>query len=233
MLASLSDIKTAIGITGTNEDGSLTYLLNAADAEIKNYVHQDVERVTGRVEYYTGTATQVLVLRQRPVIAVSEVRCDFQGYFGDTANSFNDTTLLVPGVDYTLDRNYNGTVSKSGILFRIANYWPQVERYGVQGQLSVESGVSFGNIRVTYDSGYAAAGTLNDPAVLPPAIAMAVVQLVSYWRMTLKNGGGFMTYEKLGRWEYEIQAPHLGATSFGGIPDTVRRSLDSFVDPVM
>lgn len=231
MLVSLANLKTLLGVTGTAEDARLTLLLAQADNWVKAHCRRRFERETGVEEYYSGTGTRLLVLRERPVVEVSDVRLSFAGYYGQGPAAFGAETALVQGVDYTLrlERNSDG-FSESGILVRTDRPWPLVERVAAVGRLTNAPGPAYGNIRVTYTFGYDPAATWPDPAAVPPALVTAVAMLVGFWRRSLQYGGR-VERERLGRWEVEMSSrPAERPAGIAGVPDEVYGILAPFCE---
>lgn len=108
-------------------------------------------------EYYSGSGTNRLALRQRPVIEMVSLLLDQTGYFGQNPNGAfdEDTTELVEGTDFVLKRdNANqDEQSKSGIVLRIGTYWPRPAAR-TKGLLAGTPGDALGNIKATYQAGF-------------------------------------------------------------------------------
>lgn len=226
-LLTLADLKTALGVTGAAEDDRLQALLTGAESWVKAYCQRDFERKS-YVEFYSGTATHWLPLRQRPVKTVSEVRENLRGYYGQGATWLtSQDAVLTAGDDYALALdNDSAGWSESGLLFRVNRAWPVVDRTTVTGKLVAETGPAPGNVRVSYVAGYDVSQPVGHPEALPPAIGMAIAAIVGFWRRTL-GYGGLVTKEKLGRWEVEV-SPLLARIGFGGLPDQVYALLMPF-----
>jgi len=195
MLANLAYVKTIAGITGLAQDDLIEALLPAADRAIKTFLGWEVERAE-YTEFYSGTGTQALVLRQIPVVAILNLWLDSNGRWGDGVDPFDSTALLVQGVDYALNRNNDSTHSESGIVVRSAFIWPNVKNAGVVGSLAGETRNAPGNIKVQYTAGYLEAD-------VPPNYKLAVAMYVSRLR-SVAGRGAMVSEETLGRWSYKL-----------------------------
>ena len=129
-------------------------------------------------EFLSGTGTNIIRLRQTPVISISALYEDTDGLFGQASDAFDSTTLLTSGTDYAIEFTQSG-ICKTGRVRRVNSYWPG--RYQTDAGLLVanyESGG--GNIKVTYKSGY-------DP--IPDDIQFAIANVVSEMIEGVKQGG--------------------------------------------
>ncbi len=108
-------------------------------------------------EYYSGTGTNVFVLKQRPVQALGlAISVDQTGYFGMNPNgAFASTTLLVEGTDFVLKRdNANQTeICLSGKVMRIGTYWQRPVARSL-GLMAGSPGDALGNIKAVYTAGW-------------------------------------------------------------------------------
>lgn len=198
-------------------DATLQQVLDAADQAVRDYCHQEFTQ-TARTEFYSGSGQRDLVLRQRPVSAVSAVYVDPTGYYGDGANAFAAETLQTIGVDYVLVRD-DGSTGASGLLRRTTQGWVgQPGGYGpwngwYAGPLATDgSWVGWprgeGNVKVQYTSGY---------ATIPAAVVQAVNALAAWILRTPGATGHPLQGETLGRYSYQIanralgMAPELGS----------------------
>ncbi len=195
MLVDLNTYKTLLGLplTASAIDSQLISLLGVADQLVKSYVQRDLEE-TSYTEYYSGNNQVRITLKQTPVTVITSVSLDNSGYFGERAGSFGSPSLLTEGTDFVLDRQQGGTLSKSGILFRIGTVWPVVTRVSRLGRLSPDQGPSYGNIKVVYTAGY-------NP--VPQDLKLAVVLFVSTLRRTIPVGQTLVS-ERLGAYAYQL-----------------------------
>lgn len=191
-LTTLAQIKAFQGITGTASDAQLSALLLAADPILKAYLGRDIES-TSYTQFYSGTNTKHLVLRQRPVTAVTNVWVDNNGNFG-SGTGFDSTTLLTAGTDYALQYDQDSTTSRSGILVRINTTWPEVFLNYTFGRLVRETGPALGNIKVQYTAGY---------TTIPMDLQYAVSMIVAYMKRTAASAAN-LSAERIGEYSYEI-----------------------------
>ena len=71
-LTTLAEVKTYLGITGTEDDALLTSLIDRAGKLIKNYTHRTLESTTFR-QRYDGKRSRDLVLKEYPVISIDYI----------------------------------------------------------------------------------------------------------------------------------------------------------------
>lgn len=212
-LTTLSQIKAFLNVTNSSIDVWLDALRIAAERAIKTYCNQEFESQTV-TEFQNGTGKREIVLRQVPVLSVTNLWLDNEGNFGSTSGSFSSTNLLEYGVEYCLDYDttYQSTpISKSGIVYRIRTVWPERDRQYTFNRVSYQRGPSYGNIKIEYVAGY--------PSI-PDDLQYAVCLMVSYMKLTAALGGQPLKSEKIGDYEYELffigaqqalQAPQLGS----------------------
>lgn len=196
-LTTLSVIKAFLNIVDTNQDTWLTALQLAAEAAIKDYCQQNFESAT-YTEYYSGSGTRAIVLRQRPVTSITSVHVDNDGNFGFGTTPFPAITILESGSDYALDLDTGSTISRSGILWRVNTIWQQNERTHRVGQLYQPYQQPLGNIKVVYVAGY---------TTIPQDLQYAVCLMVSTYKNTATYGGVSINREKIGPLEYELYRP--------------------------
>jgi len=72
-LISLSEAKSYLGISDTSEDHYLQLIVNMVDKYVKKYTMRDLEATDYSKELYDGPGTNSLVLRNYPIISVTEV----------------------------------------------------------------------------------------------------------------------------------------------------------------
>lgn len=211
-LTTLQYVKDMLGITSNTLNTQLDAFRVAAEQVIKTDCDRDFESAA-YVEYYTGTGTKALPLRQTPVTAISSVYLDFAGYFGQGASSpFSSVTLLAAGVDYTLQIDKNAA-SYSGILWRIGTVWSEINRSYTSGRVTQEVGLALGNIKVSYTAGY---------TTIPLDIQYCVVMLIQRMRLLIKYGA-MLESEKLRDYSYKL-APtaKLALAQLGDVQRTLR-----------
>ncbi len=79
-VATLSNVKTALNLTGTADDALLTQLQDSADSYIEQFCGRTFAGGTF-IEFHAGGA-QLLFLRNYPLLAVASVRVDAVEEFG-------------------------------------------------------------------------------------------------------------------------------------------------------
>jgi len=134
-LTTLAKIKILLSISGSGEDDRLNEVVDASDDIISRWCDRDFDS-TAYTEYYDGTGTAVLVLRQYPIIGnPSEVNVDGN-------RDFAATTALTVSDDYIVETN-----GAEGILRLVSAPF--------QGTLEPVWPRGIQNIKVTYTAGYA------------------------------------------------------------------------------
>ena len=211
--SSLSQVKTQGGIDqgDTSKDDQIQILLDGLSNVIEQELHRTIP-ATSYTEFYSGDNSQVLLLRQRPVISVTRVNIDNGGEFGQGVNAFDPTQDLVAGVDYAIMAGQNG-IGSNGMLKRINGSWPRRQSY-VAGQVSPQYGAGTGNILVMYTAGY---------SPIPAAITYAVNALVLSKLATAAIGGAAqsMSYE-------DASVSLFSPEQLTGIIGTIERTIGSF-----
>ncbi len=165
-----------------SEDWKILLYLEWITDFLKEVCNRDFD-FKSRVQYYQGTGTQKLLLRCRPVFPAPmlpyssiQIIYDSNGYFGAGSGAFivPDAIMLVYGRDYTLKIDQDNGSSRSGILYRIGEYWnkPQVRQAGL---LSPFLGPDTGSYQVTYTAGY----TID---TMPGILRMATNALLAKFR---------------------------------------------------
>lgn len=151
-LTTVSALKLHLGLPETNtaQDAFLGQLLEAAESAFLRLIGREIE-AADYVDYYSGANNPVLLLREYPVISVSDVRVDGSGYWGAAPNSFGALTVLTAGVDYALVADAAG--SGTGRLFRVNGVWPGQWRTRA-GLLTPQVKPGAGNVKVSYRAGY-------------------------------------------------------------------------------
>jgi hypothetical protein len=182
MLADITALKHHLRIATSNvsEDFQLNQALRWADAAIKAELHRpNLDVPQTYVDYYDGTNTPLIVLRQCPVTSVASVYLDRSGYWNQGAGAYAATTQLTAGVDYALRPDApDGVTSLAGLLVRVNGVWPPVS-LRVRGLLAAYLTDSYGSIQVTYTAGY---------AIVPPDLEMAVCLVAAGIRQTRGTG---------------------------------------------
>lgn len=234
-ITSLQKFKDFLTISAsvTTNDVAYQMHLDAAEAVAKRYCGRDFTS-QAYTEFYDGTGTSTLPLRQRPVSAVSSVYLDCTGFYGDGSNAFASTTLLTVGTDYVLKREGGGSASKSGLLYRLGygtggnvGWYPPdpfeptsgnrpTLTYGRGGPVWPKIA---GCIKVTYTAGYTTADM--------PDVIEAIHMLAALTFRTKPFGGSQPQAENLGSYGYQLMQ---GVASAGMAPEigTIRQKLAAF-----
>ncbi len=161
----------------TQEDSKLLFFIEYASGIIEEILNRPGIEYKTRTEIYQGSGTQALLLRSRPVFTTPAITVllDESANFGSSDGAFTAAiSTLTYGVDYCLKIDQEDGSSRSGILYRIGNYWPKTP-VRQRGYLSPFIGPDYGSIKVTYTGGYT-------PDSLPSPIRFACNLLVAKMR---------------------------------------------------
>lgn len=169
------DVEQLVGFT-------LGSLAPQAKALIEEYLGRKIIQDT-YTEFYAGKGRQLLVLRQRPVQSITSIFVDELAYWGDAPGAFGNSTLLVEGTDFALDRDQADGSSRSGLVYKINGYWP-VPVTHAYGEITPAFG-RIGNIKITY-----VAGHVEEPPDLKLALSLTMAHL-----MQLIRRGGLVQSE--------------------------------------
>lgn len=115
-----------IPLAETSKDSHIELLINSASEYLERECDRVLKKVTGIVEYQDGNNTKVIVTKQWPITAVSELKLDSSG-----SSAFGADTVVASG-----DRAI--TDDDTAILL-IADRTPRGQR----------------TVKITYDAGYA------------------------------------------------------------------------------
>ncbi len=149
---SLIYLKSNLGLQVSTYDDQLNDMLAGIESSIELYIGfaPTSQQVT---EFYDGNATDILVLGRKPFVSIANVWEQWNGFYGEPADSFPTARLLTQGTDYAVDTNQGGT---AGILRRIDTAWPfQWDR--AANRLASAIGPCLGCIKVQYTAGYGTA----------------------------------------------------------------------------
>ena len=157
MLCTLADVKTMLGITGTDSDSKLELMIKKVSSEIESYLGYKLARKEYPEELHSVNHRQLISLNALPIQGVSEVTINNE-----------------PVTDYEILPCY----ARWGRLYRgqgwCGSYYTQGMTHDiVSGTLS---------IKVTYTAGYYLPGDENytegDDDSLPYAISMACLNAI-------------------------------------------------------
>lgn len=220
---SLTYLKQFMRVTNTADDDNNQVYLDMAFGTVINYLGYDVAQTTypaaadggrGDAGYYAGNNRRRLIIRNKPITAVSAVYLDYSGRWGQNPDgSFATATLLVAGTDYAIP--YDGCLPGTstpccyvGAIDRIGTYWPGRVAY-VPGMLTGQWANGQGNIKIAYTAGYPA-------NAVPAPIRGGICSLAAWIRRNAKVGGNISS-ESLGAYSYSLfgplanQYPELGS----------------------
>ena len=179
-LITVSDLKTYLGITGTTEDAYLALVVAGLDTSVKKWLKRNIEQLTSQTEYYDGHGFQKLFLKHRPVTAITSVKIDAGGRYGQVSDPvpFGALSLLTQGVDWVI-QSLAAEESNQSCLIKINSVWPE----------------GFGNIQVVCTHGY---------ATVPDDIKLACFMLAVGMRQARTTGGFPLASETLGDYSYSL-----------------------------
>lgn len=210
-LTTLAQLKTALGISGVDQDTLLEPMLDAAESAFQRLIDRQL-CLTEYTEYYSGRGTKVLLLNEYPVTAVTDVRVDSQGFWGSVEDSFPATTAYTSGIHYALVKDGRASEASTGKLYHIPSVWPAQWRQ-TSGTLSLVRRPGAGNIRVTYTAGY---------DVIPADVQKAVWDTVA---ALMANGslGRPMMEEKYEEYAYKLASLAESYMQIGSAANVVQK----------
>jgi hypothetical protein len=175
-LFNLTELKSYLAITGTDEDDQLQFIVDGVNQAAVEQLEREIESAEG-TEYYDGHDDKLLILRRRPVTAVAGVWVDPTGYAGQGANAFASTTEWTAGRDFFI-RSTDENEDNGAIIESISRVWP------------------FGrmNIKVTYTAGY---------SVVPDDLKLALLKTAAIARKKIDIVGD-ISGETIGSYSYSI-----------------------------
>lgn len=134
MLITLDDVKNYMQIEEDTQDAQIGQMIDSVQAQVKKKISRDLESSV-HTEYHDGDATNILIVKEFPVTAVTSIHDDPERVYGD------DT--LISSDDYII-----GEVDGSPA-----------------GIIRLDVGVFYSsqkNIKVVYTGGYTAATVPED-----------------------------------------------------------------------
>jgi hypothetical protein len=221
-----AEVKAILGIaTGnTSRDAWIDALIPAAEAAVIRFCRRDFYAAKQHLEYYSGSGTNRLVLKQSPVVAVLGVWEDNQAQGGSSDDAFADETLLTLGEDYVLELqgssvypasayvsttgvpNTQPPLILSGVVVRLGTVWPSLTRHVSSGWLAGASVAHQGNIKVVYTAGD-----------VPEDIKAATAMLIGRLMRVAPIGGDNLTHEQIKDYQYTIGGLADGQVMIGSI----------------
>lgn len=165
------------------EDLTLNFYNEQASNLIEELLNRDFS-YKSRTQYYDGTGTFKLLLKNRPVFIspLPEVYVDSNGKYGSVSGAFTgQNSQLTYGTDFYLRLDSDDAQSsRSAILYRVKDTWSKAW-YRQAGLLAPFMGELPGSIKVTYTAGY----TVDS---LPAGFRLAANMLVAKIRYLFPLG---------------------------------------------
>jgi hypothetical protein len=156
LFTDLVELKSQLSIAPNNnsEDKVLNYWIEQVADLIEEFLGRKFLK-RSRTEYYSGSGTQQLLLKARPVFTTPTIEAwvDFDGFWGASSGAFDTSTALTWGDDFSLKIDQDDGTSRSGILVRNNAFWPR-KTIRASPYLSPFVTSGMGNIKVTYTAGY-------------------------------------------------------------------------------
>lgn len=194
----------------------LTYWTPLIEDQVEQYLKRPLKYQAGVVEWPVSFGREYILLDRTPVWAVTEVRYDPAGGFGQKANTFGTDTVLTAGDDYLLDIDGDGGLSESGTLLRVPSTWGSRRAYQT-GLLTSWTEAAKGTIKVTYTGGYKPIGTNGGVGEIPGVVSAAVAQAICVWYTTLCNVGVTLSESVPGYNYSQAIGVNLGDNIFAGV----------------
>ena len=177
-LTTLAEFKTHLGIASsdTSQDTRLTQFLVGVEEAVKNFCREGLKSETV-TEYYDGSGRELLVLRRRPLTAVSSVRVDAFGRAGLGADAFPEESAWEIGEDF-FPKRVDQSEGNGSILIAVDRAWPEGR----------------GNIKVVYTAGYAS---------IPEDLKLGIHTLAAFVKSSAA-AGLMKGSETIGRYSYSL-----------------------------
>lgn len=222
-LLDVAKLKIHLGIadTDSSQDDALNQLADQIWGVVCRYTGRQLDAPAAPVtEYYDGSGTQYVYLRQRPVTSVTSLYMDQNGYYGQAPNGFDPTlSLLTQGTDYYVENFVQDERNPSRIVM-ITNPWA----FGILfigepiGAPRNIWPIGQGNIKVTYTAGY---------TQCPDDLELACFQLIAM----VKNSrpiGQFKGQVTMGSAAYTL-LNDMSNPAVGGIRSTLAAYKETYV----
>lgn len=178
---SLVKLKLHLGIpsTDTSEDDKLNQFITEIESSVLSFLKRGSFTSASYTEYHSGNDREKLILKKRPVTAITSIHVDSTGYAGQGSDAFAASTLWVSGTDYWTPQ-LSADEENGSLIYAIGNnqQWP----------------LGRGNIKVVYTAGY---------SVVPDDLALAVNQLIAAVRAGAERGGQ-VGEETFGEYSYTL-----------------------------
>lgn len=230
----VASIKLMLDIaqSDTTKDQLLTMLYNGADTGVRTYLRRGPgqtvfatwpEQCTDTI-YLTGQNTNILIFPLRPLVSVTSIYEDPQGYGGAGTNPFPASTLLTAGINYYVVNDDGATISSKGEIRRISGLnsggmWGTYGWFpaGGIGGWSTNGPLAMGGRDearwLSFPQGLKITATVGF-ATIPYDLQAATRELTIFLYNTRKFGGMMYTSESLSQYSYSLltnpKIPELG-----------------------
>ncbi len=171
-----------------SEDKALLQLIARCDQTVKTWLRvTSWQPATDDISFYNGNNTQVIRLRQKPVVSITNVWEDPNACAGQGPNDFGTGTLLTAGVNYYLpwDMPNGQNASWTGRLVKLNSVWEPQWRY-YSGLLTPTIAQSNGTIKVEYVYGW--------PDGIPLDITQAAENMIAAFRAGAQYGKSLSSF---------------------------------------
>lgn len=191
---SLPVLKNALGIkpSDASEDAALTNLIGQCDQVVRTWLRVTTWLpATTYTDYLNGNNNEMVRVRQRPVLSITNVWEDPSACAGQNANDFQSGTLLTAGTDYYLpwDMPDNSQASWTGRLIRLGTVWSPRWVYST-GLLTPRMLPSTGTIKVVYVAGWANG--------VPADVSLAAQNMIAAFRAGAQYGKALSNFSYKG-----------------------------------
>lgn len=189
------------------------------ETQVEQYCNRKLGFESNIVEWFDPSDDGFLILDQRPVHRIVEVRRDAVGGYGQIPNSFGTSSIMTAGQDYFLQIDGRGPtagISDTGILWRANGQSWGYRRMWQGGLLAAAKERVQGTIKVTYDGGYKITDdeTTNQ---IPGCVAAAVTQAAGVWYDTMVKVGVTSGENVSGYGWNQVLGVNLGDNQFASV----------------
>lgn len=125
-LTSLAFAKTYLKIPAleTSQDSMVEFWINVSSEKLETFTGRKLKKVTGLIDYAHGAGSNTILLKEFPVIAISELKID-------SGSLFTDPSTVIPVADYTISDDSLSVLYLNGLFPR-----------------------GYRNVKITYNAGY-------------------------------------------------------------------------------
>lgn len=210
-LTNLSELSAylQVGTLSTTEVPLYLNMLYAAEEAVKRICQRSFTRGT-YTEYLDTVGQPIVTLRETPIISITSVYLDAQGFYGQAPNAFPSTTQLTAGTDYCLMIDRPDGYSYAGRLYRIGYGWPIGTAWNTRNLTPTPTACP-GALKVTYVGGY---------SLIPYDLKQVIYQIVADRRGAALNGIS-MGSESFEGYSYSLGTPDAELMKIGSIARTL------------